>query len=94
MKAEVHNLCTNVYCVIISLLNSKKLQSTQTKIVELRSGSNSQKGNTNGNTSKCRHSLFSDSAMMFPNYLQMIEKFISLLFTINIMTQLGVWRFG
>ena len=37
MKAEVHNLCTNVYCVIISLLNSKKLQSAQTKIVELRS---------------------------------------------------------
>ena len=59
------------------------------EIVELRSGSNSKKEiqrETNVHLSK-----LSDSITMFPNYLHIIENFVSL--TTNIITQLWVWWF-
>ena len=59
------------------------------EIVELRLGSNSKKEiQLETNVHFCK---LSDSATMFPNYLHMIENFVSL--TINIITQLWVWWF-
>ena len=57
--------------------------------VELKSGSNSQKGNTNGN--KCSLSQVSWPCKTVSKLFADDWKFISLLFTINIMAQL--WDF-